>query len=457
MNVSKRRVNGMFQENPFSLIDAKAFLNENLLYLSENEKQLRFLIDMIQEFIVVKDGKGRWLVTNKKVLEAYELEGIDYRGKTDLELGIINPKFKEAFEFNATTDEQAWMKGTSLKIEKNIMGQVWEVIKTPFFNETSERHHLVIVSRNITKRKKAEAKLQESEKKYRLITENMKDIIITIDKEGKAQYLSPSFEHILGYSQEEFIGQPLILLLHHDDAKRIHQMIEDMVVNCVPKYKIECRFKKADGEYIWYEAIYSCVHNENGEFDHLIISARDITDRKNNESHLKKLAYQDTLTGAYNRRFLMEKLPEILLQSEISGTKVGLLYFDIDCFKQINDSMGHDIGDQLLIEFVKRVQSNLRFRDPIVRMGGDEFIAIVPNLPSDHYIVPIAYLLCDSLKRPWRINGNTVEATSSFGVAVSPKDGNSLQSLLSNADKALYKAKQKGKSRVEFYKEPMEE
>lgn len=457
MNVSKRRVNGMSQENPFSLIDAKAFLSEDLLYLFENEKQLRFLIDRIQEFIVVKDGKGRWLVTNKKVLEAYELEGIDYRGKTDLELAVINPKYQEAFEFNATSDEQAWKKGTSLKIEKNIMRQVWEVIKTPFFDESGDRHHLVIVSRNITKRKKAEAKLQESEKKYRLITENMKDIIITINKEGRVQYLSPSFEHILGYSQEEFIGQPLILLLHHDDSKRIHQMIEDMVDHDVPKNKIECRFKKADGEYIWYEAIYSCVHKENGEFDHVIISARDITERKTNESHLKKLAYQDTLTGVYNRRFLMEKLPEILLQSEISETKVGILYFDIDSFKQINDSMGHDIGDQLLIQFVKRVQSNLRYTDPIIRMGGDEFIVIVPNLPRDHYIVPIADTLSDSLKKPWRINGITIEATSSIGVAVFPKDGVLLQRLLSNADKALYKAKQKGKSRVEFYKEPMEE
>lgn len=447
----------MSQKNPFSLIDAKALLNVNLLNLSENEKQLRFLIDMIQEFIVVKDGKGRWLITNKKVLEAYELEGIDYRGKTDLELAVLNPKYRESFEFNTTTDEQAWQKGTPLKIEKNIMGQVWEVIKTPFFDESGERHHLVIVSRNITERKNAEAQLQESERKYRLITENMKDIIITVDKKGIVQYLSPSFEHILGYSQEEFIGQPLFPIMHHDDAKRINQMMDDMIDKNVPKNKIECRVKKADGEYIWYEAIYSYVFNENGEFDHVTIAARDITDRKNNESYLEKLAYQDALTGVYNRRFLMEKLPEVLLHSEINGTKVGLLYFDIDSFKQINDSMGHDTGDELLIQFVKRVQSNLRFTDPLVRIGGDEFIAIVPNLPSDHYIVPIASMLCDSLKRPWRISGNTIEATSSLGVAVFPRDGITVQSLLSNADKALYKAKLKGKSRVEFCKDPKEE
>lgn len=446
----------MSNTNPFSLFDAKAVLTEDLLTLSENEKQLRFLIDMIQEFIVVKDGFGRWIVTNLQVLKAYELEEIDYLGKTDYELAELQPKFRESFEYNTSTDEQAWIKGSAIKIEKTIMDQVWEVIKTPFFDESGVRHHLVIVSRNITERKKAEAQLQESERTYRLIAENMKDIIITVNGEGKVLYLSPSFEHILGLSAEDFIGKPLFSILHPDDGRRMNQMIEDMVGSSVLKNKIEGRLQRADGDYVWYESICSCVYKENGEFDHIIIAARDITDRKNNESYLEKLAYQDALTGVYNRRFLMEKLPTILLDSEISGTKVGLIYFDIDSFKHVNDTMGHEIGDQLLIQFVKRVQSNLRFTDPIIRNGGDEFIAIVPNLPSDHYIVPIAYMLCDSLRKPWRLNGRAVEVTSSLGVAVFPKDGNTVQSILSNADKALYKAKLKGKSRVEIYKKEME-
>ncbi|MGS2779170.1 diguanylate cyclase [Robertmurraya sp. GLU-23] len=372
-----------------------------------------------------------------------------------MELAELQPKFRESFEYNTSTDEQAWIQGSALKIEKTILGQVWEVIKTPFFEESGDRHHLVIVSRNITERKKAEAQLQESERTYRLIAENMKDIIITVNEEGNVLYLSPSFKHILGFTADEFIGKPLFPIMHPDDARRINQMIEDMVDSSILKNKIESRLLRADGDYIWYESICSCVFKENGEFDHVIISARDITDRKNNESYLEKLAYQDALTGVYNRRFLMEKLPNILVDSEISGTKVGLIYFDIDSFKHVNDSMGHEIGDQLLIQFVKRLQSNLRFTDPIIRNGGDEFIAIVPDLPSDHYIVPIAYMLCDSLSEPWMLNGRVVEATSSLGVAVFPKDGNTVQRILSNADKALYKAKLKGKSRVEIYREEM--
>jgi diguanylate cyclase (GGDEF)-like protein/PAS domain S-box-containing protein len=445
----------MSNMNPFSLFDSKAILTEDLLNLFENEKQLRFLIDMIQEFIVVKDGFGRWLVTNLKVLEAYEIEEINYRGKTDLELAELKPKFRESFEFNMSTDEHAWKKGSAIKIEKTIMGEVWEVIKTPFFDDFGKRHHLVIVSRNITERKKAEAKLQESERKYRLIAENMKDIIITVNEKGIVQYTSPSFEHILGYSAEEFIGKPLLPIIHTDDARRMKQMIEDIVDSNILKNKIECRVQKADGEYIWYESVCSGVNKDNGVFDHIIISARDITDRKNNESYLEKLAYQDALTGVYNRRYLMEKLPNILVDSEINGTKVGFIYLDIDSFKDINDTMGHEKGDQLLIQFVRRVQSNLRFTDPIVRIGGDEFIAIVLNLPSDHYIIPIADMLCDSLKKPWLLNGQTIEASSSLGVAVYPKDGDSVPSILSNADKALYKAKLKGKSRVEFYKDEL--
>lgn len=241
----------MSNTNPFSLFDAQSILTEDLLTLSENEKQLRFLIDMIQEFIVVKDGFGRWIVTNLQVLEAYELEGIDYRGKTDLELAELQPKFRESFEYNTSTDEQAWIQGSALKIEKTILGQVWEVIKTPIFEESGDRHHLVIVSRNITERKKAEAQLQESERTYRLIAENMKDIIITVNEEGNVLYLSPSFKHILGFTADEFIGKPLFPIMHPDDARRINQMIEDMVDSSILKNKIESRLLRADGDYIW--------------------------------------------------------------------------------------------------------------------------------------------------------------------------------------------------------------
>jgi len=130
-------------------------------FMLDSESQLRGLIDAIQEFIVLKDGQGRWLITNRIVIDTYRLQGVDYVGKTDMELALIRPEFHEAFVYNVQTDEQAWQKGSALRIQKSFMGldghlNTWEVIKTPSFDEAGNRHQLVIVSRNITERRLAE-------------------------------------------------------------------------------------------------------------------------------------------------------------------------------------------------------------------------------------------------------------------------------------------------------------
>lgn len=431
-------------------------LTGQLLVLAQNEPQLRLLIDLVQEFIVLKDGQGRWLVTNKHVLKAYGLEEADYQGKTDLELAEISPAFKEAFTYNTRTDEMAWEKRSALQIEKSLRGpdgllHTWEVVKTPVFDEKGQRQHLVIVSRNITERKKAEAALREREAKHRLIEENMKDIIMMFDRNGTTQYLSPSYKHVLGYSEDACIEKKAADILHMQDYPRLLQTLEEMIKNKSPEMKLEFRCREANGQFLWFEANCSSVFKENGDVDYVIVAARNIMERKKYEHHLKTLAYQDDLTNVPNRRFFMKQLVKEMATSDRNGTLLAFVYLDLDHFKEINDRLGHEAGDELLTQFVKRIQSRLRLTDTIARMGGDEFVIILPDLTSRQEADQLLESLSDCLNQPWKVKEKLLHTTSSIGVALYPQDAATIEELIGRADTALYKAKNQGRSQVQFH------
>ncbi len=299
---------------------------------------LRALLDSIQEFIVVKDGAGRWLFCNETALAAYEISGLDYVGITDAELIGLRPQYAAGFQYNVQTDALAWENASATVIEKSFMGRdnrinTWEVIKTPSFNADGSRHRLVIVSRNITERKLAENALQASEERF------------------------------------------------------------------------------------------------------------------------KSLAHLDVLTGIPNRRGILD-----LISSNLDAAKKepgdaplsALIYMDLDRFKLINDELGHEIGDELLMAFSKRTRHCLRAHDLFGRIGGDEFVAFLADTSREQAIA-IAERLCESLSQLWSLKGQIIHTSSSLGIAFYPDAGEDVHSLLRHADEALYRAKRAGRSQIKVY------
>lgn len=436
-------------------------LIQQLSTLTSNEPQLRLLIDMIPEFIVLKDGDGRWLVTNKLVLYSYEMgEDFSYHGKTDHELAAIFPKNRDQFMYNVETDKMAWEKGQSIQIEKSFhtpdgILRTWEVIKTPIFDQNGKRSHMVIVSREITARKTAEQALKVSEFNYRLIAENMRDVLITIDHEGIIRYLSPSFEKITGYSNNDYINRKSITLMeyiHQNDYEYIKKFYQELIYHG-RKYNsnFEYQFRKKNGQYVWLEANVNTIYNTEGKFKKLIIVARDIIQRKKYQNQLEAMAYYDHLTDIPNRRLFMNTLSLELEKAASFNQILALMYLDIDYFKDVNDRYGHEIGDQLLIQLTKRIQHTLRESDLLARIGGDEFVIILPNLSSQDQAKIIGERIVNKLKEPWHIEDSIFQTTSSIGIALYPKDGTTPQMLIHHSDEALYNAKAKGRALVEFY------
>lgn len=429
--------------------------------LTAYEPQIRLLVDLIPEFVVLKDGEGRWLIANKLVLDSYDMgESYPYQGKTDRELIEFFPGHRHNFMFNIDTDEMAWEKGETIKIEKFFqtpdgVTRTWEVMKKPIFDGNGNRSHLVIVSREITNRKKAEKALKISESNYRLIAENMRDILITVDHKGIITYLSPSFEKITGYLIKDYINRNALVFMeyiHPNDSEFVQQTYKELIFEGEKFHSnYEYQFLKKDGQYIWLEANLNTIYNENGEFEKLVLVSRDIIQRKKHQTHLETMAYYDHLTDIPNRRFFMDKLSHEIVKAAKSAQLLALMYLDVDHFKGINDTMGHETGDQLLIQLARRIQPIIRDSDILARIGGDEFAILLPDLTSAAQAKVIGNRIVNKLKEPWHIEGTTFQTTSSIGIAFYPQDGISPQVLLRNADESLYKAKAKGRAQVHFY------
>ncbi len=417
--------------------------------------QIKALLDAIQEFIVLKDGEGRWLIVNRIVLQAYQLEGVDYVGMTDPELARLSPQFAEAFAYNVRTDEQAWQKGSALMIEKSFMGldgriNTWEVVKTPHFDAQGRRDRLVIVSRNITERLDAQLAQCESERKYRLIAENMSDIIGVFNIDASLNYVSPSLESVLGYRPSAANSELVMSIVHPDEQQAMSRAFGLLVSRQATQEKVEGRLRTAEGKYLWFEVGFSTVVAADGQtLEGVVFVCHDITARKEHDELMRLMVNQDPLTGVYNRRYLMDQLHTRLARRAAARRGFAVLYMDLDRFKMINDSLGHGIGDELLCQVAERLQRGLRANDLLARIGGDEFVIVLADV-DESGARQIAERLCAGLQGCWELSCGPLSTTSSVGVALYPRDGDSAHTLLRRADEALYAAKRAGRSQVKF-------
>ncbi|MFC3883850.1 diguanylate cyclase domain-containing protein [Bacillus songklensis] len=205
---------------------------------------------------------------------------------------------------------------------------------------------------------------------------------------------------------------------------------------------------------MWFEAKATPVFDEEGDFKHFLVVSREITERKMYEEKLTHMAYHDALTGLPNRRLFKERLKQSIKEAERYRRKMAVMYMDMDMdnFKDINDTLGHDVGDELLEQFSKRIQSCLRESDTFARQGGDEFTILLPNIQGEEEDLQIAERILTSLQEPWNLGEYSFQTTSSIGIAFYPKDGITKNELMKYADIALYEAKKNGRNNFKTYK-----
>jgi diguanylate cyclase (GGDEF)-like protein/PAS domain S-box-containing protein len=287
------------------------------------------------------------------------------------------------------------------------------------------------------------------------ILESIPTVVWSMSPSQELLYMNPAGERIFGRSMAEFAADPdlWIDIVHADDRKRVkywQEHISDAEIQL-----LEYRVVHPHGAVHWLEERVRIVRDALGNVIRFDGVAADVSERKQRDEHIRYLANYDTLTGVPNRNLLMNRLEQSLLQARRARTKVALLFLDIDRFKYINDSFGHLCGDALLVEFAARLKLVLREIDTVARFGGDEFVIILADIRENGHADIVATKIINAFLAPVLVDGRALHVTTSIGVSIYPDHGNDADTLLKNADVAMYLAKDQGRNGFQYYTSAM--
>jgi len=297
-------------------------------------------------------------------------------------------------------------------------------------------------------RRRADDKLRLAAKVF----ESTKEGIIIADAEGSIQFVNPAFTDITGYGLDEVVGKnPRLLQSDRQDAKFHRRMWTRLVRDGHWEGEIWNRHKNGQAYAEWQTI--SVIRDEHGRVSHYVSIFHDISERVRREEEIRHQAYHDPLTGLPNRQLFIDRLRLASAQAQRRDKRLAVLFIDLDRFKEINDTLGHQAGDELLITVAQRMTRCIREADTLARLGGDEFTVLLPDVMRMDDVCKTARRIVASLETPQRINGQRVQISTSIGIAIYPDDGLDADTLLANADAAMYRAKKRGRNRFEFYSE----
>jgi len=301
-----------------------------------------------------------------------------------------------------------------------------------------------------TYRRQMEILLRESEEKYRMLAEYSDDIIWTLSNDLVLSYISPSVKKQFGYAPDEIIGRHIGEFVRPEKLALVKEQIE-MNRAYIERgedrnVRVEGEWHSKDGHVFFMETVARALYDSSGRHTGFIGISRNITERKMLIQQLQELALHDALTGLPNRTLLYDRFEMVAADARRNNKKFAVMTLDLDNFKTINDTMGHDIGDKLLAEASARLSRSIRKTDTVARLGGDEFVILLTDMDNrDNAYKAVNKLLAD-FRQPFVIDDHVLDITISAGMAFFPDNGTLIEELLKVSDRALYVAKERGRN-----------
>lgn len=330
------------------------------------------------------------------------------------------------------------------------------------FTDEHQQIRTILTIRDITEHVQAERMLAESEEQYRLLIAAMEEGVVLQDENSKILAFNKSAERILGLTADQLIGKssfdPDWYSIHEDGTPfpgETHPVVVTLRTG-EPQSNVIMGIHKPDGKLTWISINVQPIFKE-GETTpcRVVATMHDITEQKIAKERIEKLAHFDQLTDLPNRVLLNDRFKYSLSLAQRRGETLALMFLDLDNFKDINDTLGHNVGDQVLLKVAKRLKAVVREEDTISRQGGDEYILILPDTEADG-AGSVASKLIEAISTPCHIEQHELTITVSIGIAIYPHDGTDLESLSKNADIAMYRAKNEGRNNFRFYTPEMQ-
>lgn len=286
------------------------------------------------------------------------------------------------------------------------------------------------------------------------IVETIREPLLVLDRDLRVVTASRSFYEFFKVKPEETVGQLIYDLGDKQwDISKLRELLEKILPQQIAfnNYEVEHDFVTIGRRTLLLNARQ--IEREVVKERIILLAIEDITERKKYEEKIQQMAFHDSLTGLPNRKLFSDRLGIVLAQAKRNKKKVGIVMLDLDNFKDVNDTLGHDVGDTLLKEVAERLSVTLRKSDTVARFGGDEFVLIFPDMEVIEEAIQVVQKIIDRFNKPFLIDTHQLVVTTSIGIAVYPNDGMDEEILMKNADIAMYQAKQAGRARYQLYKE----
>jgi diguanylate cyclase (GGDEF)-like protein/PAS domain S-box-containing protein len=391
----------------------------------------------------LKDEEGRLVYYNRTFGNIFEGKNGSLLGKTDAEWLPI-----EVADSVRGHDRTTLATGAVLEFEETLPTPAgprhFLVLRFPV-SEDPDRPMLGVVAVDISERWRRETSLR----RMAAIMESSHDAVMSATPEGEVVTWNAGAREVYGYTAEEMIGKPVSILEppdRHGEIDLVRQRIKGG--ESVVRYET-VRLRK-NGERVDVAVSASGIHDDAGHLTGIASITRDISDRLRTQELIVFQAFHDPLTGLPNRALYLERLNLCLSKARRAGRKLALLFLDLDLFKAINDGFGHTAGDAVFQEVARRLTESVRDDDTVARVGGDEFVVLLPEIGKTEDAAVVAAKLLDSVAQPFMVEGRRIDLTTSIGVSVFPDDGQDVESLMRSADNAMARAKQKGRNNYQL-------
>jgi diguanylate cyclase (GGDEF)-like protein/PAS domain S-box-containing protein len=415
-------------------------------------RELALIVDQSYDAIITKDTTNRILTWNRGAERIFGWPAGEVLGRNFL--ALMKPEAEEA-ELRAAIDRigerkaETWETVRTTKAGERIHV---EVTVSPLFDDDGQHLGEISINRDITARVQAEEALRD----HRLFLEQAQAVggigswALSL-ADGRLTW-SDETVRIFGLERGSFDGRPETFqsLVHPDDVERVRIANEQAVATRAP-YTNEYRILRPDGTQRWIYEHAAIICDDQDRPLRVVGVAQDITERRAAQERIEFLATRDPLTELPNRLLLRDRITHGMASAARNGTQLALLFIDLDRFKTINDSLGHRVGDELLKQVAERLARCVRMEDTLARLGGDEFVVLLQGLGDSQVASQVARKVLKLLARPYLIEGHQLSTSCSIGISLYPTDGTDAQTLMKNADAAMYHAKERGRGNYQYF------
>jgi diguanylate cyclase (GGDEF)-like protein/PAS domain S-box-containing protein len=446
----KVRIACAIGDTPLNLVIS----HENITERKRAESQILFqshLLASVEQAVIATNLDGIITYWNPFAEKLYGWAAAEAIGSNIVDVTPSDITREQAAQIMSRLKEGHSWSGEFLVRHRDGTTFPMHVTDSPIRNKNGRLIGIVGISTDISERKKAERELQLAAMVYQAIG----DAIIVANAQDEIVAVNPAFTQLTGYAEHEVIGQSVKLFFSKRNGSGFHDQVRHFLEK-TGRWQGKVWTCRRDGEDLAQWLMIDTVYDEYGGVRHHVGMLSGVTDQKLAEETIWRQANFDLLTGLPNRSMFHERLEHEIMKAARAGRSLALMFIDLDHFKEVNDTLGHDMGDVLLKEAAQRLSGSIRQVDTVARLGGDEFTIIMGDLDDVESVERVAQEILRKLAEPFQLLPETVYVSASIGITLYPGDATGVEALLKNADQAMYAAKNLGRNRFRYFTPSMQ-